>query len=471
MRHFRLTFGTVLLILFTTYLCLFLSYRPYEIDNAWFLSFSYGFRHGIPTDEFMSVRFPAGQDGTILFGKIAAAIQGIPGEMFGWQQFPILVLHAMLLVCSLACWAFVLRRSGISQRVTLLFTAALGISEPIVSAVQRFRYEAEGFWFFSAGLALIAADLPFLGIFLSCVAVETQPIALLGVIAALFFSWSTRKSLARFFGQAFSALLAAAALYLVLHPDVFRIAQAVRALRVSGHQVWTPGILRYFWSARHIPEALAFLFTAICLAIRFQKSRSFAIPQPLVWMVMSSAAMLFVGYFIKHTNPAYVVYVYPLLVCVLMHLFRGQRWQTGVAAIFCVYFAVQYIVLVDLNWGAGYRKQDILQVSEDLRRAADMLHTPVNDLVLTGDYSLFYSHPANFHANTSGNAKYFNESDLVLCFDGPLHGVSQPGLLTCGAYLGSRPSLQLLFTDMVRGNQLHFYAQHPPLSPEPGGIN
>ena len=46
------------------YLLIFLRYRPYDIDNPWFLSFSYNacIEH-IKTDQFMQVNIRAGMDG------------------------------------------------------------------------------------------------------------------------------------------------------------------------------------------------------------------------------------------------------------------------------------------------------------------------------------------------------------------------------------------------------------------------
>src|ERR1700723_47894 len=55
---------SVLLGLFGFYLLMFLRYRPYDIDNPWFLSFSYNsYVEHICTDQFMNVRFPEGMDG------------------------------------------------------------------------------------------------------------------------------------------------------------------------------------------------------------------------------------------------------------------------------------------------------------------------------------------------------------------------------------------------------------------------
>jgi hypothetical protein len=48
-------------------------YRPYNIDDPWFLSFSYGLCHRqSELDLAFGGRFPNGMGGTIAFGKLAA---------------------------------------------------------------------------------------------------------------------------------------------------------------------------------------------------------------------------------------------------------------------------------------------------------------------------------------------------------------------------------------------------------------
>ena len=55
----------LLLALLAFYLFIFLRYRPYDIDNPWFLSFSYNrFIEHIRSDQFAKVVFPGGMDGT-----------------------------------------------------------------------------------------------------------------------------------------------------------------------------------------------------------------------------------------------------------------------------------------------------------------------------------------------------------------------------------------------------------------------
>ncbi len=59
----------------TIYALLFQRYRSCDIDNPWFLSFSYNFwDEKIYTDYFSGYVFPNGMGGTIAFGKIATAL-------------------------------------------------------------------------------------------------------------------------------------------------------------------------------------------------------------------------------------------------------------------------------------------------------------------------------------------------------------------------------------------------------------
>src|ERR1700722_13315618 len=67
------------------YFLLIGKYRAFDIDNAWFPSFSYGFwiQH-VSTDSFMLKTFPDGMGGVRAFGKLAAVTQGFVSSMSGW---------------------------------------------------------------------------------------------------------------------------------------------------------------------------------------------------------------------------------------------------------------------------------------------------------------------------------------------------------------------------------------------------
>src|SRR5260221_10322945 len=104
---------TILLALFCYYLAIFLRYRPYDIDNPWFLSFSYDtFVEHIHSDQFMNVRYPQGMDGTQLFGKIAAFIQYIFLSHAHWQQGPAVTLSSSMVAVALMFWWLQLRKLG-----------------------------------------------------------------------------------------------------------------------------------------------------------------------------------------------------------------------------------------------------------------------------------------------------------------------------------------------------------------------
>jgi hypothetical protein len=79
----------LLLALFAFYLFMFLRYRPYDIDNPWFLSFSYNrFIDHIRSDQFAKVTFPARMDGTRCFGLLAAFPQYVVGHIAGCGSGP-----------------------------------------------------------------------------------------------------------------------------------------------------------------------------------------------------------------------------------------------------------------------------------------------------------------------------------------------------------------------------------------------
>src|ERR1700761_1795632 len=79
--------ATIIVALLLFYLSMFLHYRPFDIDNPWFLSFSYSsFVEHVYSDQYMNVAFPSGMDGTQFFGKTAAFAQYLVALCAGWNQ-------------------------------------------------------------------------------------------------------------------------------------------------------------------------------------------------------------------------------------------------------------------------------------------------------------------------------------------------------------------------------------------------
>ena len=67
------------------YVLLWNKYRPYNIKDSWFSSFSYNLCHKhSELDDAFGGRFPNGMGGTVVFGKLAAYPQCVLYDLFGW---------------------------------------------------------------------------------------------------------------------------------------------------------------------------------------------------------------------------------------------------------------------------------------------------------------------------------------------------------------------------------------------------
>ena len=295
-RNFRGAVLLVLAALFAMYQALFLHYRPYDVDNPWFLSFSYA-QHveHLQTDEFLHMRFPFGMDGTQFFGRIAADGQAAMAALFGWQQRPMAVLSSIAIVSALGLWAWSLRRMGYSPRLILTSLIIAGCAEPYVSAANRFRFEPLSFLLTSAGLLLSTFDLMFLGILVAAIAVETQPSALLGLVPVLIFNLSRHGLSAKLILRASVALALAAAFALLLHPQLWPLlrhgqsptSSAPLHALVADHS----GFIAYFLMPRHLPETLFLAVTPWVFLLRGKR-----LPKKTAWIAWSALALGEPGY-------------------------------------------------------------------------------------------------------------------------------------------------------------------------------
>ncbi len=216
----------ILGVLFCFYLGMFLKYRAYDVDNPWFLSFSYNtcVEH-IDTDQYLNVPFPRGMDGTQFFGKLAAYGQCAVLRPLEWQPWPSVILSASLVVLSLGMWWFMLRKLDYPARFSIGFMIVAGLSEPFLSVANKFRYECFSFAFVSLGLLLVSYSRPFWGVLVAALAVEVQPIAIVGIAPVLILVWSTQKITRALMLRLICASALAFTFYLALHPNALHASQ------------------------------------------------------------------------------------------------------------------------------------------------------------------------------------------------------------------------------------------------------
>jgi hypothetical protein len=437
------------------YLVMFLRYRSYAIDNAWFASFSYNtFVEHVTSDQFMNVPFPAGMDGTWLFGKLAALTQYAVARLAGWQQWPMEILSASAVTLSLAFWSLKLKKLGYGRNFVVCFVVVTGLSEPFLAAAGSFRYEFLSLLLISSGLLVVAYGRFAAGVFLAAMAFEVEPMAALGVVAAVLLAYSVGKDRGKVTGQVAIGVGAAAAIYLCLHPDALHVRSVLAHVRPTDTRLVGGFFGAYFWQRRrHWAE-----FAVLALAgWMYWKRRSTIRSHSLA---VSAAVLGAISLLAPHANVAYIIFVYPFLVGAALVAFRAEQRAGWILALALAYWLPQYSWLAKVNRGLGYSRQDIRQVSDAIGGASRQLGIADDQLRIYGDYGLWYAHPHLFRAASPGTLPYAEEADLYVCYErSPEHGPLAPERMLYCPDLRERFSLRLISTTLVRGNTLYLYAK------------
>jgi hypothetical protein len=445
----------ILCALFTFYLGMFQRYRAYDIDNPWFLSFSYdSYVEHINTDQFMNVRFPAGMDGTSLFGKLAASMQYVWLSHTGWQQWPMAVLASSFVVLSLALWWLQLRHLGHNAAFLSTFLIVAGLSEPFLSTANKFRYEYFSFALLSFGLLMAAYQKPLLGILVAGLAVEVQPAALVGVIPVIVLSCCTDGLSLSLFLRLALGLLLAGGVYFCLHPQVLHLATSLHHSELAPH-FWSGGFfVSYFLSRRrHISELIVFVIAGIFYWRKRNNMDSH-------YLGISAIAMSIFSLVMPHGNPSYMIFLYPPLIAAALNAIDVQRRMTVIIVLVCAYVLPQYAVLAYMNRNQGYRPQDIRQVADLIQGAASQLSIKNEDIKIYGDYGLWFAHPHFYRAASQFTISNVRDADIYLCYDRPIPGVPViPESMFHCPDIGRLVSLRLISTATVRGNRLYLYGK------------
>jgi hypothetical protein len=443
----------LLLALFAFYLFMFLRYRPYDIDNPWFLSFSYNrFADHIRTDQFMDVAFPRGMDGTQYFGLLAAFSQCVVAHIAGWRQWPMEILSASAVALSLFFWSVQLKRLGYSSRFIVTFVALAGLSEPFVSTAEKFRYEYLSLLLISAGLLALAYRRAALGFFLVAIAIEVEPMAGLGIVPAAVLAFSIYKDRRYVIGRMIAAGAAATTICLCLHPN---IKDLFLAHTRNGDLAIAGGFFRAYFVERHrhLPELVFYAATG---SLYWRNRHSI----PSHYLGVSAALLTVASLLAPHGNAAYMIFSIPFLVGMALVAVKAERYPVQIVVLVLAYLLPQYGALVYMNRGLGYRRQDIQQVSAAIDNASRQIGVTGNNLRVYGDYGLWFAQPHLYRGASSNTLRYADQANLFVCYEHPLatNGMVADHSFYCPDLRQHFP-LILISTTLVRGNTLYLYAK------------
>jgi hypothetical protein len=416
MRWLHLPRLAILVSLCALYLVLTQHYRAYDVDNPWFLSFSYNAAHrGLGTDTFLQVRFPGGMDGVHLFGKAAASIQAHALDHLGWTPASVVLLNTGIGFVSLAILWSALRTYGYSERWVAAYIVVLGTTEPVVSMMEKARYEYFTFLLLCLAVWLAAQGFEFGAALLSFASLETEPAAILiplAILPLLAARTPSRKQLAL---KTTLAAAAAFAVYLRLHPGAI---QAMLTAPPLNQRFPPGGVFRSYFvdRRRHLLDA-AFLLGGLLLA--WKRRRTLRQPATLLVALLSFAVLV-----LLHPNPAYMVLAMPFLLWPSMEGYVSAPSLRFIPVAFVLCSLASYAYLFRINRHEGFGPSEFRAIRAQITEQAAQRHLDPNSMHIAGDYSLWFAHPQDFRA-LGGRASLLG-ADLYFCFDRPL----QPGGLS-----------------------------------------
>lgn len=425
-----------LALLAIVYVAILGRYRAYDLDDSWYLSFSYDqvVRH-ISTDTFALEVFPHGMGGTVAFGKLAALLQGAVLSLTGWSQTPAIVISIVFALLSLLLFARTLRRVGFSDNFIACFITLLGLLDPFLAVSQKARYEFLSVFLLALALWLGARRLVFLSAFVAALATEIQPAAI-AVFAAtatflVFQNLQTRGLQARIKLPALLLRLllagfAAAVVYFLLHPDIVTVLRSINWNTFGSGGLNFPGgfVAYYLVSRRHLPE-FALLLAALALTLFGRRSSLLR-----DWPFLCFVAVLAVSTALRWANIAYFVFASPFLCLFVLQVFYRERYRNWILAAILLY-TVPQVAYRAYFWTIRYpglTASDQRQVRDTIESLAASSGVSPEALNLVGHFSVWYAHPGGFVSLSTNTVKppMLQSADLILCFNQRIDPIIPP---------------------------------------------
>lgn len=404
---------TILLV--AAYVLLWNKYRPYNVDDPWFTSFSYDLCHKHSEfDEAFGGRFPNGMGGTVVFGKLAAYPQCVFYDLFGWSQTSLQIFAKLTSLGGLILIALALLKAGFERSLVGYFFITFIAMEPFFNMANQGRYESVTFLFLGAALLLAAHGWMAMAGLISAAAVEIQPIGIVVPLTALIFilcrQGVSRQDLLRSSLRFGGGCIAFVPFYFLLHPN---LKDAITKADTSGaaEQLYPLGFVYGFFFEekyyRHMPELVVFI-AAIILFIRNKDKtyNKFAIYTILVITILSLA--------IKWGNFNYTPFWYFPALLLVFQVAQSFRMTGWICLAFLLYVVPQYGVAYMMNRHRGFTQADITKISEQISKVAETDQRP---RYIFGNYSLWFADPAHYIVSRKIMSDKARLATIVVCQD------------------------------------------------------
>jgi hypothetical protein len=334
-----------------------LNYRLAEIDDTWWISFSYNFfHHGITYDLISGSNvFSAGVQH---FGKTYSFLIGVFLDFFGWTKPSSYFLSLLFIFGGFISWYFILRRFQYSRELCVTFCVTGLLLDPFFSAAVSARSEAFVFLVSSLAFLLFVFDRYFESMAVAWIGLETHPIGAVAffLMAAAFWAprplhLPPRPKISRIWILSSAGFGLGALYYLLLHSD--GLAQLPQSLlsqnQLSGQSVQN-FMFDYFFHSKYHRHLLELALLVFC-AWEFFRYKIF-LKDPLI-ITLSISLLLFTLIF-RRPQYHYALYFYPAFLLIVARVFEARwnlRWMVWG---FLAALLPQYAFAYHLNQGYDY---------------------------------------------------------------------------------------------------------------------
>lgn len=321
---------------------------PFHIDNPWFASMIHNAAvAGAAQDTFLDSSVSQGLAGTVLFGKLFAAVSAALYALAGWSLASSQAISTLYGGAAAGLWFLVARNLGLSRGGALLFALMMLVAKPFVISAMVIRPET--FILLLSALAAWAAltGREALAGLAAMAAVETHPIGIVAFayLGAVGVVVRAQPDCGARLTRLAAGVAAGAALYAALHRGQLHLLRDVIAHGGSSEMgrffLFTyfarPG--SYFARLTEAPLLLAGLAFAVWAPVR----RNFP---GVAWVALAATAFALLP---LRGNPHYLVLVLPALILpIAAAADRADRRSLALAAI-CLYYAPVYVLAYAVN--------------------------------------------------------------------------------------------------------------------------
>ena len=382
-RSDYILFGAYLFLALLTYTLLHGIYRPDNMDDAWFLSFAHNHMvKGIETDiTFGTAPGGGGFGGVVLFGKSYTYFYGGILNAIGWTKSHAHIISTICIFLSAACWSLLLRRTGFSKRIYILFGLALPLVEPFFAAANQARPDALSFLIVSSAALAFSFHHNITAGLLAAMAIEIHPVGISAplIILALFIpgkhstTMTWRGAIRTTLWLCVGGLIGLTYYYLLHEQNLHLLNKTIQQGNTGANRI-NNILFEYFFKTkyfRHIPELLVLVAAAALFLFKRLYRETKVVPALFVVCILFTLI-------IRRPNFMYTVYVYPAFL--LLILWISERYSflkfTGVALL--AYLIPQYALVYVKNHDWSMERY-IAQIQDAVPEGTDPVVGQPND--------------------------------------------------------------------------------------------